>query len=158
PVYTLAESAVHLCGADGGNIWRIGGDAFRWAGSHGCSEEFRKFVEQNRPGPGRGTLVGRTVLEGRAVQIIDILTDPEYTWPEAAKVEAAARMARRRASLPSTRRRFRMSELRPLLIAVSARRRGQIAPGSRAASRRYCRGHSSRYSRQASPGRRRRAR
>src|SRR5262249_32253125 len=77
---TLAETAVSLCGADRGTIWRIDGNVFRWAGSYGYSEEFRKYVEQNHPGPGRGTLVGRTVLDGRAVQIIDVLTDPEYTW------------------------------------------------------------------------------
>jgi GAF domain-containing protein/anti-sigma regulatory factor (Ser/Thr protein kinase) len=83
---TLAESAVRLCGADGGTIWRVDGNVFRWAGSYEFSEELRKFVEQNHPGPGRGTLVGRTVLEGRVVQIVDILSDPEYTWPELLKV------------------------------------------------------------------------
>jgi GAF domain-containing protein len=84
---TLAESAVRLCGADGGTIWRVeGGRVFRWAGSYGFSDEFRKFVERTPPAHGRGTIVGRTVVEGRAVQIIDVLTDPEYTWPEAARV------------------------------------------------------------------------
>ena len=30
--------------------------------------------------PGRGTLIGRTALEGRTVHIPDALADPEYTW------------------------------------------------------------------------------
>src|SRR5258708_14363265 len=30
--------------------------------------------------PGRGSLVGRVMLEGRVVQIVDVLTDPEYTF------------------------------------------------------------------------------
>src|SRR4029450_8444048 len=32
--------------------------------------------------PGRGTLVGRTALEGRTVHIPDVLADPEYVWWE----------------------------------------------------------------------------
>jgi signal transduction histidine kinase len=35
--------------------------------------------------PGRGTLVGRTALEGHTVHISDVLVDPEYTWTEAVK-------------------------------------------------------------------------
>jgi GAF domain-containing protein len=34
----------------------------------------------------RGTVVGRTVLEGRTVHIADVQTDPEYTFLEAARV------------------------------------------------------------------------
>ena len=34
----------------------------------------------------RGTLVGRTVLEGRTVQILDVQSEPEYTFLEAAKL------------------------------------------------------------------------
>src|SRR5262249_15988997 len=36
--------------------------------------------------PGRGSLVGRTALEGRAVQIADVLADPEYALPEVQKL------------------------------------------------------------------------
>jgi signal transduction protein with GAF and PtsI domain len=36
--------------------------------------------------PGRGTLMGRIALEGRPVQIVDALADPEYTYTEAQKV------------------------------------------------------------------------
>ena len=32
---------------------------------------------------GRGTVVGRVLLEGRIVQVTDVLADPEYTWTEA---------------------------------------------------------------------------
>jgi two-component system, NtrC family, sensor kinase len=35
--------------------------------------------------PGRGTLVGRTALQGHTVHISDVLVDPEYTWTEAVK-------------------------------------------------------------------------
>ena len=52
-------------------------------GSYGHSEEADRFIRESHPGPGRGTLVGRTVLEGRAVHILDARQDPEYTWSEA---------------------------------------------------------------------------
>src|SRR5262249_20860944 len=32
------------------------------------------------------TVAGRTVLEGRVVQVIDVQTDPSYAWPEAEKL------------------------------------------------------------------------
>ena len=32
----------------------------------------RRFV------PGRGTVLGRTVIEGKVVQIPDVLNDPDY--------------------------------------------------------------------------------
>jgi two-component system, NtrC family, sensor kinase len=34
----------------------------------------------------QGTLVGRTVLEGRTIQIADVQADPEYTFLEAARI------------------------------------------------------------------------
>jgi signal transduction protein with GAF and PtsI domain len=36
--------------------------------------------------PGRGSLVGRVALEGRPVQIADVLADPEYTQHETQKL------------------------------------------------------------------------
>ena len=35
--------------------------------------------------PDRGTLAGRTALEGKIIHISDILADPEYTWQESQK-------------------------------------------------------------------------
>jgi signal transduction histidine kinase len=35
--------------------------------------------------PGRGSVTGRVLLEGKSVQIIDVLADPEYTMIEAQK-------------------------------------------------------------------------
>src|SRR5262249_15627787 len=36
--------------------------------------------------PGRGSVIGRAVLESRPVQIADVLADPEYTQTEAQKL------------------------------------------------------------------------
>jgi GAF domain-containing protein/sensor histidine kinase YesM len=79
---TLTETAARLCNADVGTIWRQDGDVFRSIGSFGFSEEAEKFLSESHPGRGRGTLVGRTVEEGRPVQILDVREDPEYTWSD----------------------------------------------------------------------------
>jgi GAF domain-containing protein len=80
---TLVETAARLCNAEQGTVWRQDGDVFGAIGSYGHSEEARRFLNESHPGPGRGTLVGRTVLQGRIVHILDACQDPEYTWSEA---------------------------------------------------------------------------
>ena len=39
-----------------------------------------------RISPGRDSIVGRTALEGRPIQIADVLADPEYVAPKAQKI------------------------------------------------------------------------
>ena len=80
---TLVVSAAQLCDADSTLIYRRGGEKFHLAASHGFSEQFRQLMIDNPIGPGRGTLIGRTVLEGETVHIPDVLADPEYTWTRA---------------------------------------------------------------------------
>ena len=55
------------------------------AASHGFSDDYRDWMEQQSIAPGRQTLVGRTVLQGRIVRIPDVLADPEYAWSESIK-------------------------------------------------------------------------
>jgi GAF domain-containing protein len=55
--------------------------------------EFQEFHESQPSTPGRWTAVGRMALEGKTVQIVDILVDPEYTFTE------AQQLGRGRASL-----------------------------------------------------------
>ena len=84
---TLAESAAQLCEADHVWLFRREGDSYRWAASYGHSKEDHERIKQHlltlRHSPGRGSVVGRTLLEGRPVQIADVLADPEYTQTEA---------------------------------------------------------------------------
>ena len=42
-----------------------------------------RYLAENPIAPGRGTMVGRTAVEGRTVHVPDVLQDPEYTWHEA---------------------------------------------------------------------------
>src|SRR5262249_23776603 len=45
-----------------------------------------KFMETHPLEISRGTVVGRTVLEGRTVHIADVQADPEYAFLEAARI------------------------------------------------------------------------
>src|SRR5262249_42904169 len=77
---TLIESAVRLCGADGGSITRQKGQLFYRTAFYGLPDEFIKVVKDMLVEPGRGTAMGRALLEGKVVQIPDVMEDSEYTW------------------------------------------------------------------------------
>ena len=87
---TLAESASRLCEADHVWLYRRDGEVYRWAASCGYSQQEHEWIKQSQPAlplaPGRGSCVGRTALEGRPVQIADVLADPEYEFPDVAKL------------------------------------------------------------------------
>jgi len=78
---TVAERAVKLCDAQDGSISTLEGDVYRtrafWSVSS-LPQEYIDFMRQEVRTPERGSLVGRTALEGRVVQIVDVLEDPEY--------------------------------------------------------------------------------
>src|SRR5262245_45742103 len=65
---TLAQSAARLCDAD--HAWLFGRerDTCRWAASYGHSKEDHERVKQYmltlKHSPGRGSVVGRAVMEG----------------------------------------------------------------------------------------------
>jgi signal transduction histidine kinase len=82
---TLVESATRLCEADMASINRQSGANYRQVASYGYSPQFNQFMAQNPIPAGRGSLVGRTVDEAKAVQILDVLADPEYEFKEGAK-------------------------------------------------------------------------
>jgi two-component system NtrC family sensor kinase len=80
---TLVATVAQLCEADMTGILRPKGDIFEYAASYGYSPEFIHFMETHPIRAGRGTIVGRTLLEGVPVHIPDIEADPEYTFREA---------------------------------------------------------------------------
>ena len=75
---TVLESAARLCTAEWGVIFRPDAEGYRAAAVHGGSPEFNEFVTRTLIPAGRGSTVGRAALEGRTVQIADVLADPEY--------------------------------------------------------------------------------
>ena len=77
---TLTASAARLCDADFAFIFQRFGDLLHLAASHGFSSDFIEYQKQNPIPLGRGSLTGRTALEGKIVHIPDVLEDPEYTW------------------------------------------------------------------------------
>jgi signal transduction histidine kinase len=80
---TLVDNATLLCGAESGTIWRFDGTVFHLAADRGVSPELKDAWARNPFGLGRGSVSGRTALEGRTVHIPDVLADPEYTLAEA---------------------------------------------------------------------------
>jgi GAF domain-containing protein len=80
---TLTESAAQLCEAEMAAIVRPKGAAYYWATSFGFLPDFSEYVMNVPLAPGRGTAVGRALLEGKIAHIPDALTDPEYTLLEA---------------------------------------------------------------------------
>jgi GAF domain-containing protein len=78
---TLVESAAKLCDADTGIIRRREGDAYPLAATYGLSPEQRDHFASYSTKPDRGSVFGRTILEGRIVHVPDVLADPEYKRP-----------------------------------------------------------------------------
>src|SRR5437868_8269059 len=75
---TLVESAARLCEADMAAITRRIGDVYFRAGSYGFPPEFVQYVKDTPVTPDRRTITGRTLLEGKTVQVVDVNADTEY--------------------------------------------------------------------------------
>src|SRR5262249_41289037 len=56
------------------------------AASYRHTPEFDELAKTQTYAPGRGGVVGRVLLEGKSVQIPDVLADPEYAFRELARM------------------------------------------------------------------------
>lgn len=79
---TLLESAVQLAEADSGTIARQYDGVFYRAEAYGFSEQFLDAAKRLPVTAGRDSAASRALLEGRVVQIPDILADPDYTFSQ----------------------------------------------------------------------------
>ena len=82
----LVKSVHRLCEVEMAGILRPKGEFFQYAASSGYSPDFVQFMETHPIRLGRGTVVGRTLLESQPVHVPDVLHDPEYTFGDAQKV------------------------------------------------------------------------
>jgi signal transduction histidine kinase len=83
---TLVESAARLCDADQGTITRQKDGVFYRAEAYGFPPEFIEMVRDVPVMPERGSMNGRTLLEGKVVHVPDVLADPDYTFVEAQRL------------------------------------------------------------------------
>ena len=79
---TIITSAVELSHADFGNVLRHDEEAnvYRVIAYHGdVKPAYWALVTETLYRPDRGSMIGRTLVERRPVQIVDVLEDTEYT-------------------------------------------------------------------------------
>ena len=83
---TLTESAARLCDADMATVTRQGeGGHFYHVTNYNFPADWVEYTKTVPLKPGRGSTVGRALLEKKAVQIPDVLADPEYMYGEQQK-------------------------------------------------------------------------
>ena len=85
---TLVESAARLCEADMAAIIRLHNSVYRHAASYGYPPKLHEYMLSVRLEPNRASVVGPVELEGKAVQIRDILEDPEFKLAEVGQAGA----------------------------------------------------------------------
>src|SRR5262249_41208344 len=84
----LLGSAMRLCSAPRGMIFRYDGETCRAVAAHNLPPAFLELWERTPIRAGRGTTVGRALLECRPVQIVDVHKDAEYAFDEAQRMFA----------------------------------------------------------------------
>ena len=84
PVFeTIVETAARLCGADSALIINREGEAYRVVATFAQTPEFDAVMRGRLLTADRGSVAGRTAIEGQVIHIHDIASDPEYTMTEA---------------------------------------------------------------------------
>ncbi|MBR0693511.1 GAF domain-containing protein [Bradyrhizobium lablabi] len=79
----LTRSAARLCNADMASITRQGADGhFYHVTNHNFPPDWVEYTREVPLQPSRGSVVGRTLMERKAVQVADVPADPEYTHGE----------------------------------------------------------------------------
>jgi hypothetical protein len=80
---TVAETAARLCGADSAAVSIREGKLYRNVSSSYSAADPERWadVRQRTVVPGRDSIAGRVLLEGRVVHVEDIRADPDYAFP-----------------------------------------------------------------------------
>src|SRR5262245_54023718 len=85
---TLTESAARLCEADTVVIGRPKGATYYFEATYGYTPEYAEFFASHPAEIDRGTVSGRVLLEGKIIQVPDLLADPEYTYRAGQKIRS----------------------------------------------------------------------
>ena len=88
---TLVESAARLCEADFAVMSRLQGSTYRHAASYGMPPELHGRLANFPIEAGQGTTAGRAALTRKAVQVLDVQTEPGYMLSGPMKQAAAHR-------------------------------------------------------------------
>ena len=83
---TMLSAALRLCRTKSGGIAIQQGDGFRYVAILGWDPEADKAFRSMEITPGRGTVAGRALAEGRVIQVEDVASDPEFERPDMAKL------------------------------------------------------------------------
>src|SRR5262245_40063214 len=79
---TIVETAARLCRADMAHIRRRESDVYVHVAGYGEPPGFGEYIRETKVELGRGSIVGRVMLEKMAVQIPDVLNDSEFALSE----------------------------------------------------------------------------
>src|SRR5262245_2542227 len=87
---TLIESAARLCEADSGAIHRPKGDVYPYVASYGYSAEYDVYMREHPMKPSRGSVLWRTVQDGKMVHVADVQSDPDFVDSDLARQRSVA--------------------------------------------------------------------
>jgi len=83
---TLIERAVELARADQGDVAIREGDTWRAVAFAGMSEQFVQEHVDVSFNAGRGSMIGRALLDGKPIHVADVLEEPDYALGELQRV------------------------------------------------------------------------
>ena len=79
---TFVGSAARLCEAEKACIFQREGELYRWVSNFGFPDELVQYAQAHPFAAGPNSTTGRVALEGKPIQIADVLADPNYTASE----------------------------------------------------------------------------
>jgi signal transduction histidine kinase len=80
PVFdAIVVTASRLCQAEFSLVYRLQDGSYHVTAANNADAAWVKYSSEHPLPPGRGSLVGRTALEGRTVHLPDCMADPEFT-------------------------------------------------------------------------------
>jgi signal transduction histidine kinase len=82
---TLTESAARLCEADMSGITRPVNGGFYYATNYNFPADWLEYTKETPMKAGQGSVVGRVLLQGKTIHLVDVLADPDYSFLEQQK-------------------------------------------------------------------------